>query len=410
MDVIHEDDRDVFQALLSSLDRKNPVATAENRVTLPNRDVLWQQWTLRGIFDDKAMIVAYQAVGRDVTERMLTEADLRDSENNFRTLAENAADGIILIGAKGNVIYANRCFAETSGYNLDELPTIGFEKLTDPSEREILADRLRRRLKGENVSQNYETILITKSGRAVPIEVSGAKTIWQGDPADLILIRDITLRKQMETSLRISERNFREMAENVKDGILLSAGDGVNVYANNGFTRISGYTVSELLKLGFKDLVHANERKKITKRYFNRISGKKVPNQYETNIVRKDGKIVPIEVSASKTVWQNQTAVLGIYRDISARKKGEEEQKKVRDGLKCLVDERTSELVAAVEEIELKHHELLLSASELEKVNQELLDTNKALTALARNIDREKEDAENKMSVAFLRVSFLAKI
>ena len=303
MDVIHEEDRDVFQALLSSLDRKNPVATAECRVTLPNRDVLWQQWTIRGIFDDKGMIVAYQSVGRDVTERMLTEADLRDSENNFRTLAENAADGIILIGAKGNVIYANRCFAETSGYNLDELPTIGFEKLTDPSEREILKDRLRRRLKGENVSQNYETILITKAGRAVPIEVSGAKTIWQGDPADLILIRDITLRKQMETSLRISEQNFREMAENLRDGILLSAGAGVNVYANKGFARISGYTVSELLKLGFKDLVHANERKKITKRYFNRIAGKKVPNHYETNIVRKDGKIVPIEVSASKTTW-----------------------------------------------------------------------------------------------------------
>ena len=42
MDLIHEEDREVFQALLSSLDRNNPVATAENRVTLPNRDVLWQ--------------------------------------------------------------------------------------------------------------------------------------------------------------------------------------------------------------------------------------------------------------------------------------------------------------------------------------------------------------------------------
>jgi PAS domain S-box-containing protein len=258
VDVIHEDDRDIFQALLSSLDRKNPVATAECRVTLPNRDVHWQQWTIRAIFDDKGMIVAYQTVGRDVTERVLAEADLRDSENNFRTLAENANDGIILIGAKGNVMYVNRCFAETSGYNLDELLTFGFEKLTDPSEREILADRLRRRLKGENVSQNYET-----------------------------------------------------------------------------------------------------------------------------NIVRKDGKIVPIEVSASKTIWHNQTAVLGIYRDISARKKRDEEQKQVRDELEHLVDERTSKLAAAAEEMELKH--------------QELLDTNKALTALARNIDREREDAENKI-------------
>jgi len=60
MGVIHEEDREFFQALLSSLDLKNPVATTENRVTLPNRDVLWQQWTNRAIFDDKGIIVEYQ--------------------------------------------------------------------------------------------------------------------------------------------------------------------------------------------------------------------------------------------------------------------------------------------------------------------------------------------------------------
>ena len=80
MDVIHEEDREVFQALLSSLDLKNPLATAEHRVTLPNRDLLWQQWAIRAIFDDKGIIVEYQSVGHDVTKRMLAEADLRDIE------------------------------------------------------------------------------------------------------------------------------------------------------------------------------------------------------------------------------------------------------------------------------------------------------------------------------------------
>jgi len=150
--------------------------------------------------------------------------------------------------------------------------------------------------------------------------------------------------------------------------------------------------------MGIKDLVPANELKKITKRYFSRVAGGKVPNRYETNLVCKDGKIVPVEVSASKTVWQNQTAVQGIYRDISERKKSEEEQKKVHDALVCMIDERNSELVTAAEELALKHKELSLRRSELEKVHQELLDTNKALTALARNIDREREDAEKKIA------------
>jgi DNA-binding CsgD family transcriptional regulator len=101
---------------------------------------------------------------------------------------------------------------------------------------------------------------------------------------------------------------------------------------------------------------------------------------------------------SSISVWQNQTAILGIYRDISERKKVEEEQEKARDELEHLVNERTSELVEAAEEMERKHNELLFHRSELEKVNQELLDTNKALTALARNIDREREDAEKRIA------------
>jgi PAS domain S-box-containing protein len=57
LEVVPEKDGDFFQSLLSSLDRKNPVATADNHVTLPNRDELWQQWTIRAIFDDKGIIV-----------------------------------------------------------------------------------------------------------------------------------------------------------------------------------------------------------------------------------------------------------------------------------------------------------------------------------------------------------------
>ena len=329
---------------------------------------------------------------------LIDEVDYKDSENNFRILAENANDGIVLIGADGNFIYANRSFAEISGYQLDELLTFGYDKLADPSEKEILADRLRQRLKGENVPCKYETNLINKAGRAVPIEVSAAKTIWQGDLAGLIIIRDIAERRQMETSLQIIEKNFRTLAENAKDGILLTSADGATVYANNGFAKISGYTVSELSTMGFKDLLPGNELKKVAKIFSKRIAGEKTLNQYETNIVRKDGEIVPLEVSGSKTEWQNKTAVLGIYRDISERKKWEIKQKKVSDELRRLVDGKTSELRKAAEEMELKHNELLLRRSQLEKANLELLDTNRALTSLARNIDREMEEAEKNIA------------
>jgi len=60
---IHEDDRDKSEKLLSSLNKKNPVATAEHRVRLPNGNIRWQQWTNRAIFDKQGLLVGYQSGG-----------------------------------------------------------------------------------------------------------------------------------------------------------------------------------------------------------------------------------------------------------------------------------------------------------------------------------------------------------
>ncbi len=308
-----------------------------------------------------------------------------NSKTNYERLANNANDAIAIItGKDGRHVFVNKRMEEISGYTKSNLLKLSFREVIHPDDIDRINQRYVERIAGQKIADRIETKLVDKQGYPVPVEIIDSLTDWNGQPAVLVIIRDITMRTRSEANLRDSENNFRSMAENAKDGILLTAGDGVIVYANKGFTQISGYTFSELLKMGFKDLVPANERKKITKRYFNRIAGKKVPNQYELNIVRKDGKIVPIEVAASNTVWQNQNTILGIYRDISERKKVEEEQEKARAELEHLVDERTLELVGAAEELKLKHNELL--------------DTNKALTALARNIDRKCDDAENKIT------------
>ena len=399
LDVIHEEDRDYFQALLSSLDRDNPVATVDSRVNLPNRNMRWQQWAIWAIFDDRGIIVEYQSAGRDITEQKLLEKRLRESKTNYEKLANNANDAIAIItGKDGRHVFVNKRMEEISGYTKSNLLKLSFREVIHPDDIDRINQRYVERIAGKKIADRIETKLVDKQGYTVPVEITDSLTDWNGQPAVLVIIRDIAMCTRSEADLRDSENNFRAMAQSARDGILLVAGEGVNVYANKGFAQISGYTVSELLKIGIKELVPADEFKKIAKRYFNRIAGKKTPSRYETNLVRKDGKIVPVEVSASKTVWQNQTAVQGIYRDISERKKREEEQKKVHDALACMIDERNSELVTVAEELELKHKELSLRRSELEKVNQELLDTNKALTALARNIDREREDAEKKIA------------
>jgi PAS domain S-box-containing protein len=187
------------------------------------------------------------------------------------------------------------------------------------------------------------------------------------------------------------------LAANANIGILMSAGDGLNVYANRRFAEISAYPVSELLKISVMDLHPRSEAEKAAKRYRKTLAGEDGSNRYETSLVRRDGVIIPIEVSVSRTTWQGKPAVLGIINDISDRKRKEEQLQSARVELELLVAERTLELVAAAADTERSNKQLQLQRAELENVNRELIETNKALTTLARNIDREREDAEKKI-------------
>lgn len=143
------------------------------------------------------------------------------------------------------------------------------------------------------------------------------------------VLADAIGRRQIEDALQESEENFRSLAVNANDSILISTGQGAHVYANRRTAEITGYTIEELLGMTIKELAHPNEFAKIIERFKKRIEGKSAPSQYETAIVSKDGKSVPIEITASRTIWKGQPASFVIMRDITERKRLEAEILKI---------------------------------------------------------------------------------
>jgi DNA-binding CsgD family transcriptional regulator len=117
-------------------------------------------------------------------------------------------------------------------------------------------------------------------------------------------------------------------------------------------------------------------------------------------MIRKSGDIIPIEVTGSKTVWHGQPAVMIIIRDISTRKQLEAGMGKINSKLEERVKERTQELVAVTDKLEEKQKELCRHKLDLEKSNKELVQTNTALTVLARNIDKKRDEVEKKIARA----------
>lgn len=142
-------------------------------------------------------------VAYDITERKQAEAVLREKEANFRNLAENAFSGIIISSTGGRILYANRRSVELLQYTLEELRQVSQQDLVDPAACRKLRKRLREGIAERHVPFSYETVMRRKDGTSLPVEITGTRTVWQGQVSELLYFHDITTRKKAEERIRL---------------------------------------------------------------------------------------------------------------------------------------------------------------------------------------------------------------
>jgi len=200
--------------------------------------------------------------------------------------------------------------------------------------------------------------------------------------------------------LRESDSNFRALVENAHDGIVILTNDSCACYLNKQACEISGYSQDELTTADFSDLVYRDDDSKAFQRYQEVIAGEQEIGCLETRLIHKRGETLWIELSASKTVWNRQPALLLIFRDITERKCTEKAMMNSCSELKCQVEKRDSELKKSGRELERKCKELSRLKIEGENVNNELLETNNALSFLARNINEHRLEAVKSLAGA----------
>ena len=131
--------------------------------------------------------------------------------------------------------------------------------------------------------------------------------------------RDATLE-----ALRESEQNFRDLVENLMDGVAIVDENACHIYVNPKFTEITGYSREELLDMTGWDFTRPQDRAKLEQRMKDRIAGQPVQTHYERIIVRKDGTKVPVEMSTTVTTWHGKKRPMAIIHDITARVRAEE--------------------------------------------------------------------------------------
>lgn len=284
-------------------------------------------------------------------------------ERNYRTLFEQAADGILVGNKKGTILNTNSSMEQLTGYTKSELNGKNIAMLFSKKMLDNKPLRYDLVLGGKNVL-NTRTIL-TKDGKEKVVEMS-TKKLYDGRLQ--AFFRDITEKRKAEKTLRENEEKFRRLFETANDAVLLMKGKKI-VDCNQKTLKMFNCRYEDIIGVspfqmspqqqttGYSSKKEAYQ--KIKKAY------EGFPQRFEWKHKRFSGELFDAEISLNTTVINEQTFLQAIVRDISQKKQYERELEKHRNHLEDLVKERTNEINQLNEELTQTNEELMITNERL---------------------------------------------
>jgi len=199
--------------------REGDMLVADAIVAHPGgRDVvLWAKAS--PVYDKSGQVSGAIESIRDVTAWKKAEDALAESEMQYRSVIENASEGI-LAAQDGVLKYANPKVLEIIQSTPDKIMGKPFVSFIHPDDRAMVADRYERRLRGENVPSKYDFRVLGEGGLLTWVQISAVRTTWKGKPATLNFLTDITERKQVEDALRRANRQLNLLGSITRHDIL----------------------------------------------------------------------------------------------------------------------------------------------------------------------------------------------
>ncbi len=286
---------------------------------------------------------------RDVTERIRAEEALRASEARYRAMFDQAAVGMTQTTVTGVFVTVNPALCSMLGYSESELRGRSFLELTHPDDK-TLSEGVRRSLlaAGGAGPGTMEKRYVRKNGSILWAHVTVAAVAdAHGQIASFVtVVQDITERKASEDAIRASEASLRAIFDATTDGIAVADPERRRLDAvNNAFCRMLGYTPDEAAALGVSDL-HPTDALPSVLAQFERQARGEIAVAMDIPVKRKDGSLFFADISTATAVIGDKRRMVGVFHDVTRRKRAEEELLRLNRSLR-LLNEANQALVRA---------------------------------------------------------------
>jgi len=352
---------------------------------------------------------ANQQLRTEIEERLATEKKLRMQRNQFQSLASNLPDSIFRLNKHCQLLFTNTQ-AEENWFS--RAGTGAVTRLSDstlPPDILELWERVCGGVASSGRPQTIEFAIPTPSGlryfegRYIP-EFNDQNEV----ESILALNRDVTEAKEAADNIRRNEAQYRSLVDHASDGIFLNDRDGNFIDCNKAGLHMLGYAQAEIHTLTIFDVLQQRSRGGIKASLEELLDGKTLLEELELS--RKDGSLVPVEISA---VMLENGILQAIVRDISQRKRAEEEKQNVERHLQQQQKlEAIGSLASGVAHeinnplnIIMNYAQLILDATEDDNIVSdnagEILQEGERIATIVRNLlDFSRKEADKTSAVA----------
>ncbi len=305
----------------------------ERRLVRKDGKIFEVESNVKRIADNLVLVIA-----RDITDRKLMEAGLREAEAKFRTAFEYSAIGIAMVSLKGNWLKVNISLCEILGYSEQELLVMSIFDVTHPDDDSLNLDVINNVLATENGVKQIEKRYLRKNGLEIWASVNIA--LIRGDDGGPLYfvtqILDITEHKKAEL-LILKEKELSETIINSLPGVFyLQSQKGEYLLWNKNFETVTGYTKEEIVKLSTADLIAEEDLERVQNTMKSIFADGYAT--VEAKAKMKDGTKIPFLLTGIPIIYENQFCLLGTGIDISLRIKAEEELRSSEQKYKLLFE------------------------------------------------------------------------
>lgn len=335
------------------------------------------------------MVINYEGenclmgVGIDISERVKSQLELKKSEERYRTLIEQASDGIFISNQEGDYVDVNTSACILTGYTKEELLQLNIRDIIDQKSVETNPLMLEEIKKGQVVINERQ--MRQKNGNILNVEIS-AKLLPDGRFQGIV--RDITARKKAEEEIRMSEIKYRLLFnQNPMPMWMISLPQRNFLDVNDAAIEFYGYSKQEFLHMNIKDLRPEEE----TVKFADIISTYKtgINNMGVWKHKKKNGEIVNVNIITHDITFEGKHAKLVLANDITEKLQADEKLKRSHQELRQLATH-----LQDIREVERTH----IAREIHDELGQQLTGLKMDISWLSKKINGQSPDITQKLT------------